>query len=88
MKLFPLKIASYVIYVIDAMVWTRKLIGECLGQCLCLIIRWPMERNLYIRCLPISNKKPILAKVFSADDRKLKALEEFIVYKEKCLERL
>jgi hypothetical protein len=33
-------------------------------------------------------EKPELAEVFGADERELRALNDFIAYKERCVERL
>jgi len=38
--------------------------------------------------VPSLLEKPDLTKVFGADERELRALDEFIGYKERCVERL
>ena len=38
--------------------------------------------------VPNTMEKPKLAEVFSADEQELKALDEFIAYKERCVGRL
>ena len=48
----------------------------------------PTEGHLCLRSVPSVSEKPDLAKVFGADERELKALDEFIGYKERCVERL
>jgi hypothetical protein len=48
----------------------------------------PTEGHLCLRSLPTREEKPNLAELFGADDRELKALGEFIAYKEKCVERI
>jgi hypothetical protein len=42
----------------------------------------PAEAHLCLTSLPNTMEKPELAEVFSADQRELRALDEFIVYKE------
>jgi hypothetical protein len=41
-----------------------------------------------LRLLPIRVHKQDLAKVFSGEVKELKALEEFIIYKERCVEKI
>jgi hypothetical protein len=38
--------------------------------------------------VPNRMEKPKLAKIFSVDERELRALDEFIAYKERCVGRL
>jgi hypothetical protein len=48
----------------------------------------PTEGHLCLRSLPNTMEKPELAEVFGADERELRALNDFIAYKERCVERL
>jgi hypothetical protein len=47
-----------------------------------------VERHLCLISLPNTMEKLELAEVFGADERELRALDEFIAYKERCVERL
>jgi hypothetical protein len=47
-----------------------------------------VDGHLYLTLLPSTMEKPNLAKVFCADERELRALDDFIAYKERCVERL
>lgn len=47
----------------------------------------PAEGHLCLQSLPSTTEKPDLAEVFPADSRELRALEDFIVYKESCVQR-
>jgi hypothetical protein len=48
----------------------------------------PAEGHLCMTSLPNTMEKPELAEFFSVDERELRALDEFIAYKERCVERL
>ena len=48
----------------------------------------PTEGHVCLRSLPNPIEKPALAEVHRADERELKALDEFIAYKTRCVERL
>jgi hypothetical protein len=48
----------------------------------------PAEGYLCLRSLPNTMEKPELTKVFGADERELRVLDDFIAYKERCVERL
>jgi hypothetical protein len=48
----------------------------------------PAEGHLCLRLLPNTAEKPTLAEVHRAEERELKALDEFIAYKTRCVERL
>jgi hypothetical protein len=48
----------------------------------------PAEGHLCLTSLPNTMEKPNLAKVSVADEWELRALDEFIAYKERCVERL
>jgi hypothetical protein len=41
-----------------------------------------------LRSLPTTTEKPALAEVHRAEERELKALDEFIAYKTRCVKRL
>lgn len=41
-----------------------------------------------LRSLPNREERPPFANVFAADERELKALDDFIAYKERCIQRL
>jgi hypothetical protein len=41
-----------------------------------------------LRSLPNREERPAFANVFAADERELKALDDFIAYKERCIQRL
>jgi hypothetical protein len=43
---------------------------------------------LCLTSLPNTMEKPELAEVFGADERELRVLDDFIAYKERCVERL
>lgn len=47
----------------------------------------PTEGHPCLRSMPTRAEKPMLAEVFGADARELRALQEFVAYKEKCVER-
>lgn len=47
----------------------------------------PTDGHPYLRLMLTRDKKPMLAEVFRADARELWALQVFVVYKERCLER-
>ena len=40
-----------------------------------------------LRSLPSREERPTFAEVFAADERELKALDDFITYKERCIQR-
>ena len=40
-----------------------------------------------LRSLPNREERPAFANVFAADERELKALDDFIAYKERCIQR-
>jgi hypothetical protein len=40
MKLCPFEVAIQVIQVLEESVWTGKIVGERLGQCVGFVIRW------------------------------------------------
>ena len=46
------------------------------------------EGHLWLESVPRREQKLNLAQVFSADEWELKALQEFIVYKKRCLDRI
>jgi hypothetical protein len=46
------------------------------------------DGHLCLTSLPSTMEKPNLAKVFRADERELRALDDFIAYKERCVKRL
>ena len=48
----------------------------------------PTEGHVCLRSLLNLAEKPALVEVYSADERELKALDEFIAYKTRCVERL
>jgi hypothetical protein len=48
----------------------------------------PTDGHVYLRSLPNTAEKPALAEVHRTEERELKALDEFIVYKTRCMERL
>lgn len=48
----------------------------------------PVDGHMCLRSLPSTSQTPELAEVFAADDRELRALQEFIAYKERCVSRL
>jgi hypothetical protein len=48
----------------------------------------PAEGHVCPRSLPNTAEKPILVEVYRAEERELKALDEFIAYKTRCVERL
>jgi hypothetical protein len=48
----------------------------------------PAKGHLSLTSLLNRMEKPELAEVFGADERELKALDDFIAYKERCVERL
>ena len=48
----------------------------------------PTEGHVCFRSLPNPAEKPTLAEVHHADERELKALDKFIAYKIRCVERL
>jgi hypothetical protein len=48
----------------------------------------PMDGYVCLRSLLNTAEKPALAKVHCAEERELKALDEFIAYKTRCIERL
>jgi hypothetical protein len=41
-----------------------------------------------LRSLPRTDERPAFANVFAADERELKALDDFIAYKQRCIQRL
>lgn len=41
-----------------------------------------------LRSLPSREDRPLFANVFAADERELKALDDFIAYNERCIQRL
>ena len=41
-----------------------------------------------LRSLPSRDERPAFANVFAADERELKALDDFIAYKQRCIQRL
>jgi hypothetical protein len=41
-----------------------------------------------LKSLPSREERPAFANVFAADERELKALDDFIAYKERCIQRL
>lgn len=47
----------------------------------------PVEGQKTLRSLPNRENRPVFAKVFAADERELKALDDFIAYKERCVQR-
>jgi hypothetical protein len=51
-------------------------------------ILYPVLRHVCLRSLPNTTEKPTLAEVHRAEERELKALDEFIAYKTRCVERL
>jgi hypothetical protein len=48
----------------------------------------PVDGHLCLNSLPSTMEKPNLVEVFHADERELRALDDFIAYKERCVERL
>jgi len=49
---------------------------------------WGLTKgHLYLQTLPHTIEKTALAEVTTTDKRELRALEDFIIYKEKCVER-
>jgi hypothetical protein len=48
----------------------------------------PTDGHMCLRSLPTTTEKPTLAEVQRAEERELKALDEFIAYKTRCVERL
>ena len=40
-----------------------------------------------LKSLPSREERPAFAKVFAADERELKALDDFVAYKERCVQR-
>jgi hypothetical protein len=48
----------------------------------------PTEGHVCLRSLSNKEEKPVLAEVHHAEERELKALDEFIAYKTRCVERL
>jgi hypothetical protein len=48
----------------------------------------PAEGHVCLRSLPNTAEKPTLVKVHRAEERELKALDKFIAYKTRCVERL
>jgi hypothetical protein len=48
----------------------------------------PAEGHLCLTSIPNTMEKPKLAEIFGADERELRVLDEFIAYKEGCVERL
>jgi hypothetical protein len=46
------------------------------------------EGHLCLTSLSNTMEKPEIAEFFGADERELRALDEFIAYKERCVERL
>ena len=48
----------------------------------------PTEGHMYLRSLLNTAEKPALAKVHRAKERELKALNEFIAYKMRCIKSL
>jgi hypothetical protein len=48
----------------------------------------PAEGHVCLRSLLNTAEKPALAEVHRAEERELKALDEFIAYKTRCMERL
>jgi hypothetical protein len=48
----------------------------------------PAKGHLSLRSLPNTMEKPKLVEVFGADEWELRVLDDFIAYKERCVERL
>jgi hypothetical protein len=48
----------------------------------------PTKGHVCLRSLPNTAEKPTLTEVHRAEERELKALDEFIAYKTRCVERL
>jgi hypothetical protein len=48
----------------------------------------PTEGHMCLRSLPNTVEKPVLAEVHHVEERELKALDKFIAYKTRCVERL
>jgi len=51
-KLWPNEVAVHVLNVVDGTIWTREFIGEHLGQCMGLVIRWKKSKvctNIEVR---------------------------------------
>jgi hypothetical protein len=48
----------------------------------------PMDGHMCLRSLPNTAEKPALGEVHCVEERELKALDEFITYKTRCVERL
>jgi hypothetical protein len=48
----------------------------------------PTDWHMCLRSLPNTAEKPALAEVHHVEERELKALDEFIAYKTRCVERL
>jgi hypothetical protein len=48
----------------------------------------PAKGHLCLRSLPNTAEKPVLAEVHRAEESELKALDKFIAYKTRCVERL
>ena len=48
----------------------------------------PATGTLCLKTMPKETESPEFAEVYAADERELKALDEFIAYKEKCVERM
>jgi hypothetical protein len=48
----------------------------------------PTDGHVCLRSLPNTAEKPALAEVHRVEERELKALDEFIAYKTRCVERL
>jgi hypothetical protein len=48
----------------------------------------PTDRHVCLTSLPNMAEKPILVEVHRVEERELKALDEFIAYKTRCVERL
>ena len=48
----------------------------------------PTEGHVCLRSLPNPAEKPVLMEVHRANKRELKALDKFIAYKTRCVERL
>jgi hypothetical protein len=48
----------------------------------------PANGHLCLTSLPSTMEKPNLVDVFHADEQELRALDDFIAYKERCVERL
>jgi hypothetical protein len=48
----------------------------------------PTDGHVCLRSLPNTTEKPALAEVHRTEERELKALDEFIAYKTRCVERL